>query len=107
DLYAGLGVGFDFIPGTLKFGLKGFGAFDFGTEGIETRELGDGIVGLDYGRLAWEENADQADILIGVSPWLIYTTGRHEFGASVVYEFQLNDVDSYHFKFPVYWKYTF
>ena len=107
DLYAGLGVGFDFIPGTLKFGLKGFGAFDFGTEGIETRELGDGIVGLDYGRLAWEENADQADILIGVSPWLIYTTGRHEFGASVVYEFQFNDVDNYHFKFPVYWKYTF
>ncbi|MBO4386964.1 MAG: hypothetical protein J5817_08130, partial [Treponema sp.] len=108
DLYAGLGVGYELIPGTLKFGLKGFGAFDFGTEGAEDFILGDGISkGIGYGRLAWEEDADSADILIGVSPWLIYTTGRHEFGASVVYEFQLNDVDNYHFKFPVYWKYTF
>lgn len=110
DLYAGLGVGFDFIPGTLKFGLKGFGAFDFGTEGAEDILLPGAVAatkGIGYGRLAWDEDADSADILIGVSPWLIYTTGRHEFGASVVYEFQLNDVDSYHFKFPVYWKYTF
>jgi hypothetical protein len=110
DLYAGLGVGFDFIPGTLKFGLKGFGAFDFGTEGAEDIILPGAVAatkGIGYGRLAWDEDADSADILIGVSPWLIYTTGRHEFGASVVYEFQLNDVDSYHFKFPVYWKYTF
>jgi hypothetical protein len=112
DLYAGLGVGFDFIPGTLKFGLKGFGAFDFGTEGADQFVLPSAnpaytTHGIGYGRLAWEEDADSADILIGVSPWLIYTTGRHEFGASVVYEFQLNDVDSYHFKFPVYWKYTF
>jgi len=112
DLYAGLGVGFDFIPGTLKFGLKGFGAFDFGTEGADQFVLPSEnpaytTAGIGYGRLAWEDDADTADILIGVSPWLIYTTGRHEFGASVVYEFQLNDVDSYHFKFPVYWKYTF
>lgn len=112
DLYAGLGVGFDFIPGTLKFGLKGFGAFDFGTEGADQFVLPSAnpaytTAGIGYGRLAWDEDADSADILIGVSPWLIYTTGRHEFGASVVYEFQLNDVDSYHFKFPVYWKYTF
>ena len=112
DLYAGLGVGFDFIPGTLKFGLKGFGAFDFGTEGADQFVLPSAnpaytTAGIGYGRLAWEPDADSADILIGVSPWLIYTTGRHEFGASVVYEFQLNDVDSYHFKFPVYWKYTF
>ena len=113
DLYAGLGVGFDFIPGTLKFGLKGFGAFDFGTEDADKIWLPgsdpvNGIgQGIGLGRLAWDEDADSADILIGVSPWLIYTTGRHEFGASVVYEFHLNDVDSYHFKFPVYWKYTF
>ena len=107
DLYAGLGVGYDFIPGTLKFGLKGFGAFDFGTEGAENITLADGLTGIGDGRLAWDTDADSADILIGVSPWLIYTTGRHEFGASVVYEFQLNDVDNYHFKFPVYWKYTF
>lgn len=113
DLYAGLGVGFDFIPGTLKFGLKGFGAFDFGTEDADKIWLpgsdpANGIgQGIGLGRLAWDEDADSADILIGVSPWLIYTTGRHEFGASVVYEFHLNDVDSYHFKFPVYWKYTF
>jgi hypothetical protein len=107
DLYAGLGVGYDFIPGTLKFGLKGFGAFDFGTEGAENITLADGLTGIGDGRLAWDTDADSADILIGVSPWLIYTTGRHEFGASVVYEFQFNDVDNYHFKFPVYWKYTF
>ena len=113
DLYAGLGVGFEFIPGTLKFGLKGFGAFDFGTEDADKIWLPgsdpvNGIgQGIGLGRLAWDEDADSADILIGVSPWLIYTTGRHEFGASVVYEFHLNDVDSYHFKFPVYWKYTF
>lgn len=107
DLYAGLGVGFDFIPGTLKFGLKGFGAFDFGTEDIESETVIPGGQGIGNGRLAWDTDADSADILIGVSPWLIYTTGRHEFGASVVYEFQLNDVDNYHFKFPVYWKYTF
>ncbi|MBR3549075.1 MAG: hypothetical protein IKN90_03255 [Treponema sp.] len=107
DLYAGLGVGYDFIPGTLKFGLKGFGAFDFGTEGAENITLADGLTGIGDGRLAWDTDADSADILIGVSPWLIYTTGRHEFGASVVYEFQLKDVDNYHFKFPVYWKYTF
>lgn len=107
DLYAGLGVGFDFIPGTLKFGLKGFGAFDFGTEDIESETVIPGGQGIGNGRLAWDTDADSADILIGVSPWLIYTTGRHEFGASVVYEFQLNDADNYHFKFPVYWKYTF
>lgn len=107
DLYAGLGVGFDFIPGTLKFGLKGFGAFDFGTEDIDKETVIPGGQGIGNGRLAWDTDADSADILIGVSPWLIYTTGRHEFGASVVYEFQLNDADNYHFKFPVYWKYTF
>ena len=107
DLYAGLGVGYDFIPGTLKFGLRGFGAFDFGTEDADKLTLADGLVGIGNGRLAWDADADSADILIGVSPWLIYTTGRHEFGASVVYEFQFNDVDNYHFKFPVYWKYTF
>lgn len=112
DLYVGLGAGYDLIPGTLKFGLKGFGAFDFGTDGADEFILPSAnpaytTRGIGYGRLAWEDNADSADILIGVSPWLIYTTGRHEFGASVVYEFQFNDVDSYHFKFPVYWKYTF
>lgn len=107
DLYAGLGVGFDFIPGTLKFGLKGFGAFDFGTEDADQIPLPGANPGIGDGRLAWDTDADSADILIGVSPWLIYTTGRHEFGASVVYEFQLNDADNYHFKFPVYWKYTF
>ena len=107
DLYAGLGVGYDFIPGTLKFGLRGFGAFDFGTEDADKLTLADGHVGIGNGRLAWDADADSADILIGLSPWLIYTTGRHEFGASVVYEFQFNDVDNYHFKFPVYWKYTF
>lgn len=106
DLYAGLGVGYDLIPGTFKFGVRGFGAFDFGTDDTGAQPY--------LAALTWDENgpvadSDKADILLGVSPWLVYTTGRHEFGASMVYELLISEdaANPYHFKFPVYWKYTF
>ena len=109
DLYAGLGVGYDLVPGTFKFGVKGFGAFDFGTDRSAT-EYGITPAGFfTYDEGGNVADSDKADILLGASPWLVYTTGRHEFGASMVYEFYISedDVNPYHFKFPVYWKYTF
>ena len=113
DIYGGLKVGYA-LSDAFSFGVRGFVAYDLGTDLAQNVSVTDVFNGSGYvtptfaAGLTDDAKESDADLLVGANPYVTYRTGRNEFGASMVLEvLPTNTYHTYHVKFPVYWKYTF
>jgi len=123
DLYAGLKVGYDLLPGKFNIGLRAGVAYDMGNykDGAgqyktQYREQGadDQYVrgsfytkkgsGAKHGA---NPKAEVAAPMVEINPNVTYTTGNNTFGAAMKAQYWLDGEGSYATSFPVYWKYTF
>ncbi|MCR5761877.1 MAG: hypothetical protein K6G00_00665, partial [Treponema sp.] len=122
DLYAGLKVGYDLLPGKFNIGLAAGVAYDMGnkTSGgvgyVFYREQGQGKATLSTANKTKKGSGDRTGSkakcealapMVELQPSLTYTTGRNTFGASAKIQYWLDGEGSYAASLPVSWKYTF
>jgi hypothetical protein len=120
DLYAGLKVGYDLLPGKFNLSLRTGVAYDMGnktngdtgyTRYQEGGAVGAPVKGQNGVRLAKgsvKNNKEQkAAPVVFLAPGITYTTGRNTFGAKLQAQYWLDGEGSYAANLPVSWKYTF
>jgi len=120
DLYAGLKVGYDLLPGKFNIALATGVAYDMGnktngnqgytryTEGGGIGAPVDGQNGVRLAKGSFKNNKFQkAAPVVFVAPGISYTTGRNTFGAKFQAQYWLDGEGSYAANVPVSWKYTF
>lgn len=126
DLYAGLKVGYDLLPGKFNVALRTGVAYDMGNKSKDhtafTRYEEGGTMGNNTSDIAGyrskkgtQKDADKkgyslsqnAAPVIFLSPSITYTTGANTFGATANLQYWLDGEGSYAANLPVYWKYTF
>lgn len=129
DLYAGLSVGYDLVPGKFNIGLASYVGLDLGTAfDIEDDDeaygtsfqskisAAGGAAGFDngdheYADASWFEDSDvtawKTAPIIGIKPSIKYTSGNHTFEAAACFDYILNSETTNFAKFPVSWTYTF
>jgi len=119
DLYAGLKVGYDLLPGKFNIALATGVAYDMGNDKgrIRYREQGEGNTNLALpmrtkkGSGSTPSSAkikyEVAAPMVELQPSITYTTGRNTFGAKVNLQYWLDGEGSYAASAPVSWKYTF
>jgi len=130
DLYAGLKVGYDLLPGKFNLALRTGVAYDMGNKTAEggrgetyTRYTEGGDAGTPTTYIAGYRskkgtvkdlakgrrdslNANAAPVVF-LSPSIKYTTGRNTFTATANLQYWLDGEGSYAANLPVAWKYTF
>jgi hypothetical protein len=122
DLYAGIKVGYDLLPGKFNVALRTGVAYDMGN-----KTAGDaGYVAYKEGGKDWNathlengyrgEKGSRKDLamktkkaapVVMVAPSLTYTTGANTFAATANLQYWLDGCGSYAANVPVSWKYTF
>lgn len=126
DLYAGLKVGYDLLPGKFNVALRTGVAYDMGnaskanesylryqeggTAGVPTST----VAGYrskkgtykDVDKKGYSVNQNAAPVVF-LSPSLTYTTGSNTFSGTANLQYWLDGEGSYAANFPVSWKYTF
>lgn len=122
DLYAGLKVGYDLLPGKFNIFLGAGVAYDMGnrTTGgvgyINYKEQGAGKETLTVANKTKKGSGDRTGTkakcevlapMVEIQPGLVYKTGANEFGAKLNLQYWLDGEGSYAANTPVYWKYTF
>lgn len=124
DLYAGLSVGYDLLPGKFNLGLKAGVAYDMGnyksSGSVEAktqyREQGaaDDVVknyptkkGSGSTPSSAKVKYEVAAPMVEVCPSITYTTGKNTFGIKTNLQYWLDGEGTYAANFPVSWKYTF
>jgi len=125
DLYAGVKVGYDLLPGKFNLALRSGVAYDMGNKTNSDKhgftryeEQKEGGIGRDIntqegvrtvkgstkkGANKWEKAAP----VVFLTPSITYTTGRNTFAAAANLQYWLDGEGSYAANLPVSWKYTF
>jgi len=128
DLYAGLKVGYDLLPGKFNVALRTGVAYDMGNksatgvgsylryqEGGTDGEVTSAIPGYRSKKGSYKNfdkdgtktlNQNAAPVVF-LSPSITYTTGRNTFAATANLQYWLDGEGSYAANVPVSWKYTF
>jgi len=112
DLYAGLKVGYDLLPGKFNVALAAGVAYDMGNDkgriryreqGVDNANLAEPMHNKKGSGAKWEVAAPMVEI----QPGLTYTTGKNTFGAKLNLQYWLDGEGSYAASAPLSWKYTF
>lgn len=117
DLYAGLAVGYDLLPGKFNVGLQGRVAYDMGNKtksgvGYTRYEVGPkereaaSINGF-HSKKGSKGKTEASAPMIGIKPSMTYNTGKNTFNVAANLQYWLDGEGSYAASFPVSWKYTF
>jgi hypothetical protein len=123
DLYAGLKVGYDLLPGKFNLALTTGVAYDMGNK---TTAAGMGFTRYeeqkdhDVGCNIWEQEGvkskkgsskngkfGSAAPVVFLTPAITYTSGRNTFAAKANLQYWLDGEGSYAANTPIYWKYKF
>ena len=116
DLYAGLNVGYDLLPGKFNIGVAAGVAYDMGnyknSRGVYGTQYREQEADQDYvanyptkkGSAAKQEIAAP---MVEVKPNITYTTGANTFAAALKAQYWLDGEGTYAASVPVSWKYTF
>jgi hypothetical protein len=129
DLYAGIKVGYDLLPGKFNLALRSGVAYDMGNKSAtnygsylryEEQGAHDGKIVTseckgfrskkgaykNYQKGTGTVNVNAAPVVF-LSPSITYTTGRNTFAATANLQYWLDGEGSYAANLPVSWKYTF
>lgn len=120
DLYAGLAVGYDLVPGKFNVGLQGRFAYDMGNKTVgkagytmyEQKYADSGYHALGANvrtKKGSYKNGETkvAAPMVGIKPSMTYTTGKNTFNVAANLQYWLDGEGSYAATVPVSWKYTF
>lgn len=116
DLYAGLSVGYDLLPGKFNIGLAAGVAYDMGNYknslGVYGTQYREQEAAQDYvaNYPTKKGSAGKAEIaapMVEVKPNITYTTGANTFAAALKAQYWLDGEGTYAASVPVSWKYTF
>lgn len=119
DLYAGVAIGYDVVPGKFNVGLQGRVAYDMGNKtsgnlGYTRYEVGGGerdlasVDGVRFKKGSFKNGKTQAAApMVGVKPSMTYNTGKNTFNVAANLQYWLDGEGSYAASIPVSWKYTF
>ena len=119
DLYAGLAVGYDLVPGKFNVGLQGRFAYDMGNKTVgkagytmyeeKYKDSSYHAIPTTRTKKGSYKNGESkvAAPMVGVKPSMTYTTGKNTFNVAANLQYWLDGEGSYAASIPVSWKYTF
>lgn len=117
DLYAGLAIGYDVVPGKFNVGLQGRVAYDMGnyknSAGVYHTQYREKKADIQYvGAFPTKKGTGTkaptaAAPMVGIKPSMTYTTGKNTFNVAANLQYWLDGEGTYAASVPVSWKYTF
>jgi len=127
DLYAGIKVGYDLLPGKFNLALRTGVAYDMGNKSAtgygsylryeekgtagEVTSNAPGYRSKKGSYKNWQKGTGTINVnaapVVFLSPSITYTTGRNTFAATANLQYWLDGEGSYAANLPVSWKYTF
>lgn len=113
DLYAGLSVGYDLLPGKFNLGLAAGVAYDMGNKSGRVLYAEKGNASSDVAAYKGARSKkgtkkyETAAPMVQLQPGITYTTGRNTFAAKANLQYWLDGEGDFAANVPVSWKYTF